>query len=145
MRRYRFHAAGIVVASALLFSVRNLQYNTGVFNDDAAYVLAAQSIGAPDPGLESLVRPRPDFPFPGLPYLLAPLVKVVAPHCELLEWLFVVVGIVAVILFALWMQRWVTPQESLLGLMIYAFNPIVAKYSGVLMPAVYFLAAVLGC
>ncbi len=144
--RYNTFFYAILAASALLYCSLNPLYHIGVYNDDAMYVLAAKDLWNPSAsGAMSLIHRTPDFPFPGLPLLLAPLVKVIEPHWALMDWLSVIVTSFSVVLLGLWVRKWLPAKEALGVVMLYAFNPIIAKFSGILLPGPYFLVALLAC
>jgi len=134
----------IVIVAGFLYVGLNPQYRTGAFNDDAAYVIAAANFwNSSSLPWTDLSTARPDFPFPGLPLLLAPIVKLIEPHWVFAEWMSIAVTLISIFLFARLLKNWLPPTEALVVLALYALNPIVGKYSGVLMPALYFITAAL--
>jgi tetratricopeptide (TPR) repeat protein len=134
----------LIGISVLLYGALQPQFHTGVYNDDAVYILASRLLG----GGHLPQLPRADitrgFPFPGLPVLLIPIVKLFAPHWLAAEWLSTVATALAAILFWSLLRKWFSPVEGLCVLAAFVFNPTVAHFSGVLMPEPYFLVALLG-
>src|SRR5262249_17418498 len=143
-RRFSVYFYAVLAGAAMLYGALNPEYRTGVLNDDAVYVIAAHDLLSPRP-LQTYLQARPDFPFPGLPFLLAPLGASVDPHWTLLESVSVVATLLSIALLGLWLKSWMSPEETLTIMALYAFNPLVARYSGIVMPGPYItLATVAG-
>jgi len=140
-RHFNFLFTLIIVGSALLFVVLNSQYSTGVYNDDAVYVIAARQLADPS-AIRSLIV-KPDYPLPGLPLLLAPLIKVTGDDWIALEWLSVLVSMALVFLVERWVRPWLTAGETLAVTALFALNPLVIKFAGILMPAPYYAIVVI--
>lgn len=134
--------AALLSGAAMLYSLLNFQYKTGVYNDDAVYVLGARSLW--DHSFHSLIL-RPDYPMPGLPILLAPFAKLVEPHWTLLEWVATGVTLIAVYGTSKLALRYLPPGEALLIASLFALNRFISKFSGILMPATAYTAAIVLC
>ena len=136
-----FFFNSILAGAALLYSFLNPYYRTGVINDDAVFILGARNLWN-RAAVPSFVI-RPDYPLPGLPLLLAPFIKLVAPYWTRLEWVVVIVTLVLVYVTGLWVRRFLSAGETLAVTFLLAFNPLIAKFSGIVMPSIpYTLAAV---
>ncbi len=140
-RCYKTIFYSIIATAAMLYVFLNPQYKTGIYNDDAVYVIAARDL-LNTSGLFPQIKP--DYPLPGLPLLLFPLAKLVDPYWNYLELLSSLVTVLCVYLIGKWTRKWLSPGESLVVVSLFAFNPVVCKYSGVLMSEPYYLTAVLG-
>src|SRR5262249_5962953 len=140
-KRYALFFWGIIALSAVLYSLRNPQYVMGIMNDDAVYVLGARSLW-PQPFKSMQVKP--DYPMPGLPVLLAPMVKAVDPHWSFFEWISVLMSALSVYLLGIFARRFLSAKETLALMALYAFDPLIARLAGILMPAPYFVVALLG-
>ncbi len=138
---FRSFLSFIVASAGFLYLLLDPQYRTGAVNDDAVYVLGARSLVHPW-GFHSMLI-RPDYPMPGLPILLAPLVKLVEPQWTRLESLSIMVTIGSLLCLAAWVRRFLSPGETLAVVALFAFNRVVAKFSGILMPEIYYTAAIL--
>jgi len=131
----------ILAGSALLYVLLNPQYRTGVLNDDAVYVLGARSFWKSS-AVQSLIL-KPDYPMPGLPVVLAPFIKLVEPNWTALEWIPILASVLSVFLLWKWASRTVSPMQALVAVCLFAFNPLVSAYSGIVMPPVFYTAAAL--
>lgn len=143
-KRYAVWGGLILLLAGALYACLDSHYRTGIFNDDAFYVLTARDLVSSDRP-PSLLERRPDFPLPGLPLVLAPLIKAVAPHWTELEKLSVVATLLAVFFLLRLTRNWMSEGESLTVAALFAFNPVVTKFSGIIMPEPYYTAATLAC
>lgn len=133
----------VLVAAAFLYAVLYAYYKTGVFNDDAVYILGARSLWKAGP-IQSYIL-RPDYPLPGLPVLYFPFIKLFEPNWVRLEWVAIGVALLSVYLLGLWVRRFLTAGETLAVMILYAFNPQIAKFASTLMPSIPYVTATLGC
>ncbi len=133
---------GIIAMAGLLYSILLPHYRTGVFNDDAVYVIVANDLQN-QKASQLLPTIAPDYPLPGLPILLAPFTNFIKPHWNHLEWVSVIVTLATLWMLGLWSRRWLTEVQSLWVVALFAFNPTVVKFSGILMPAPFYSFAVI--
>jgi hypothetical protein len=88
LRRFLFSPWTLVALGAVRALWEFRGYTIGLYEDDAAYVLAAVSIGTGSFRDLSLASPTPiTNSFPGFPILLAPFAAGVAPQWDLLKWI----------------------------------------------------------
>src|ERR1700722_4342921 len=73
----------ILAVAAVIYVLRNPQYRTGSFNDDAIFVIGARDFWPAASARSQLLKP--DYPFPGLPLLLSPLALLITSNWILLE------------------------------------------------------------
>lgn len=132
----------IVGLVSILYACLNIPRRTGIYGDDAVYVMVASDIKN---AMASQLLPmiKPDYPLPGLPLVLAPFAALVRPHWSWLEWVSMAATLLSVVVLGFWVRRWVRPGEALAVVALFAFNPFVAEFSGFVMPAAYFTTAVL--
>lgn len=109
----------------------------GFFNDDAIYILTANKLWKAAETYPHLVI-KPDYPLPGLPLLLAPFARLVAPHWTALDWVSIFLTLISLFVIEKFMRRWLSPGERLAVLAFYALNPVVAKFAGSVMPSAAF-------
>lgn len=126
----------ILFGAALIYILRNPQYRTGSFNDDAIYVIGARDFWRPAALRSPLLKP--DYPFPGLPLLVSPFALLVSSHWIALESLTIVFTILLIGAMALWSRRFLSAGESLAATALLAFNPVIARLSGSIMAAIYY-------
>jgi tetratricopeptide (TPR) repeat protein len=127
----------ILGSAGLLYAFLNPYFQTGFYNDDAIYVLVAQKLWKASSVFPHLGI-KPDYPLPGLPLLLSPFAKLVNPHWTYLEWLSIIATFLSIVFLEKLARKWVSQGETLVILVLYAFNPVVAKFSGVMMPGPYY-------
>jgi len=132
---------GILAGAALIYSLRNPQYRTGSFNDDAIFVIGARDFWRGAAMRSHLLKP--DYPCPGLPLLLSPLAKLVFPHWTLLESVTIVFTVFLVYLMGLLSRKLLPPGEALAVTALLAFNPVVARLSGSVMSEIYYAVAII--
>lgn len=133
---------GVIATAAILYGFLIPHFRTGIYNDDAVYVLVASDLKNHFSS-KRLNTIKPDYPLPGMPLALAPWSKLIEPHWTRLEWVSMAAAVLN--LFLLWLlgRRWLPPEETLALVAVYAFNPTVVKFSGILMPATFFTGVVL--
>ncbi len=134
---YQSLFSSILAGAAILYACLNPLFRTGFFNDDAIYVIVARKLWRAAEEYPHLGI-KPDYPLPGLPLILAPLARIVAPQWTLLEWLSVMATLLSAFFLGRWIRKWLSAAETLAVMALYAFNPVVAKFSGVVMPAPYY-------
>lgn len=141
-QHFRALLGAIVLGAGLLYVGLNPQYQTGVLNDDAVYVIASHDLSN---RYVSHLYPaiKPDRPLPGLPILLAPFSTLSHAGLPLVEWVMPLVAMVSVCLLGVWVRRWLTAGETLMVVLVYAFNPVVAQLSGLVMPETAYTATVI--
>lgn len=142
-----FHGANkiffysILILAALLYACLINRFSTGIYNDDAVY--AAVSTDLTNRSISRLLPSiTPDYPLPGLPIVLAPVAKLIEPHWTLLEWVSLAATVLTLWLLGKWLIEWLPAEEALFVVALYAFNPTVVKFSGILMPASYYSLAI---
>lgn len=135
-------AWGAIAALHLLFS---LSYSVGSVNDEAMYILGAQSLrqgtfSVPDsPGGGALTDA-----LPGLSILLVPLVWAIEPHWGFLR-LLILLCAVAVIWGTQRAANKVLPVEQAWSIpFLVALNPVLIRFAGVILPDIPYLALSLG-
>ena len=111
----------ILAGAALIYTLRNPQYRTGSFNDDAIYVIGARDFWRPAALRSHLLKP--DYPSPGLPLLLSPFALLITSNWILLESLTVVFTVLLVYIAALWARRFLSAGQTLAATALLAFNP----------------------
>jgi len=131
----------ILVCAALLYALLYPHTRTGIYNDDAVYIIAARDFWHAATA-HPLLRLKPDYPLPGLPLMLAPLAKLVGSHWTLLEWIPAFVTFFSVPPFTKLARKWLSPGETLAVVALYALNPVVARLSSIVMPAPFYTLAV---
>lgn len=134
--------AVVVFIAAIFYSCLITRFRTGLFNDDAVYVLVARDL-LNHQASHMLPSIKPDYPLPGVPLILSPIAKFFSPSQIRLKWVAVAVTLLTLFLLGIWLRRWLSPRDTLIVVSLYAFNPIVAKYSGILMPAPFFTLALI--
>lgn len=127
----------ILSLSGSLYAVLNFKYNTGLYNDDAVYVITAKDFWNTLKA-HPLLELKPDFPLPGLPLFLKPFALVAGHNWTSLEWVSVLVTISVSFLLGMWLKKRLTPAETLSVVALYALHPLVAHFSGILMPSPYY-------
>lgn len=140
--RYPFFLRWIVGLAALTYALLNPLYRMGFLNDDAVYVLGARNIAHLGAFQSQVIRP--DYPMPGLPFLLSPLVYCVEPRWGRLEWAVVAACVVAVYLFGRLSRQLFPERIALMSAALLAFNPLWVQFSGILIPGPFLAAAGLG-
>lgn len=116
------------------------QLYLGYFNDDALYVVAAQSVlqGRYIRLYHPLLPPM-NHPLPGYPVFLAPFLWIAQPHWAALKAINIVVTMLScVLLWDLWslsLDSW----TCALAVALYALNPTTATYAATVMPEPCFL------
>lgn len=138
---YRPALYTILALAAPLYIALRPQYQTGIYNDDAVYVIVANDL---DNHAASQMLPtiKRDYPLPGVPMVLAPVARLLRPHWRLLDWMSVLITLLTVGLLGFWARVWLPPREALMVTALYAFNPTTVKFSGIVMPACYYAFAV---
>jgi tetratricopeptide (TPR) repeat protein len=136
-KRHTTFILALLVAAASLYVALHKQYRLGAFNDDALYVITASDLS------NQTIRNifpyiKPDFPLPGLPLILAPAAQFLAPDWTRLEWLSFGTALLNIFLLSLVLRKWLTPPETILACALYAVNPTVARFSGIIMPEPYY-------
>ncbi len=139
-RHFQSLLMSILSVAGVLYAVLNSEFRTGIYNDDALYVLTSKDFW------NTIVRHplleiKPDYPMPGLPLLLAPFTKIIAPRWFYLEWVSVAATLLSVFFLAKWLRAWLNSEKALLISALYALNPLVVRFSGIVMPATYFAFA----
>lgn len=132
----------VLGTAGLLYSFLITRFRTGIFNDDAVYVVVARDL-LNHSASRFLPIIQPDYPLPGLPLVLAPWTKIAAPQWTHLEWVSILVTLMTLWLLGIWSTRWLRQGEALTLVALYAFNPTVVKFSGIVMPAAYYSLAVI--
>lgn len=132
---------GILIGAALLYAGLVPHFQTGVFNDDAVYVIAAKDLW--NSSGKSLYDLRPDFPLPGIPLLLAPAAALVRPNWRWLEWMSWLISVLSVGLLSAWTRKWLLRAEALVVVTLFAFNPMTVRFSGIILPAAFYTCAVI--
>ena len=138
---YRPALYGILAIAGLLYIALISQYQTGIYNDDAVYVIVANDLNN-QAASRMLPTIRRDYPLPGVPMLLAPVATLLRPHWRRLDWMSIVITLLTVWLLGFWARVWLPPREALTITALYAFNPTTVKFSGIVMPACYYAFAV---
>ena len=139
MRRRVGPGALILALALVLYLLHSRFYYVGQFNDDACYVLGAQSllhgryVDLADPYRRALTV----FP-PGFPLFLAPFVLVLAPHWGALKLVAIGVSLASGLAAARLFGRWLSPAGSLTLLALYAFNAAVATAASWVMSDIFF-------
>ena len=109
------------------------RYYVGFFNDDASFVLLAQSLwrhlGAFSGGFGAAFS---HF-LPGYPLFLMPFAAVFGPHWAWLRW--TTAGISLVTVYAFWklLEGWLGEEERRWAALLYAVHPLFALCSGMVM------------
>jgi len=128
-RHFKIIFYAIVVCAGTLYFFLDPQYKTGIYNDDALYVITAHDFWN-TPSAHPLLEIKPDFPLPGLPMLLIPVVHA-TKHIGRAA---VIASVCSVFMLGLLIRRWLSPGQTLAVVALYAFDPMVARFSGIIMP-----------
>ncbi len=140
-KHFLFWLKAVVGIAALVCISLNSAYQTGIVNDDALNVLGARSLFEGFFIHSELLRP--DYPLPGLPLFLAPLVKIIEPNWTSLEWVMIAVAVCMLYLLGLWVSRYLSGPQALAVVALVGFNPLITKFSGLVMPSILFVACAL--
>ena len=138
-KHYKIIFYSIVVCAGLLYLCLDPQYKTGIYNDDALYVIAAHDFWN-TPVAHPLLEIKPDFPLPGLPMLLIPVVHL-TKHVGRAA---VIASVFSVFFLGLLVRRWLSPGQTLAVVALYAFDPMVARFSGIIMPDPFYRLMAVG-
>jgi tetratricopeptide (TPR) repeat protein len=126
--------AWILAAAALLYLALFPLYYVGYFVDDAVYILGAQSLWQGHYSAPYLLDAPPITRLPpGFPVFLMPFVQLVQPHWVLLKIIPFLLTLGSIYLFWRVIQPWMSSRSALLLTGLYAFNPVVAIFSGSVM------------
>ena len=128
-RHFKLIFYAIVLCAGTLYYFLDPQYKTGIYNDDALYVITAHDFWN-TPSAHPLLEIKPDFPLPGLPMLLIPVVNT-TKHVGRAA---VIASVCSVFFLGLLVRRWLSPGQTLAVVALYAFDPMVARFSGIIMP-----------
>jgi hypothetical protein len=136
----------LLAMAAMLFLLVLPRYPIGVYNDDGAYILAAKSLLQGSYAQLNLPG-QPPFTLypPGFPLLLAPftLILLVGP-VDYLKAVPLLLTLGSVILLWILFKRRLSQSFLIALIALYAFNPITAAFSGLLMSEPCFIFALLG-
>lgn len=122
-------AAGAAGAAAL-----NTRYYVGYFNDDASFILLAQTLWARLLALSASGLGGVFGHFlPGYPLFLMPFVAAFEPHWAWLRWVSAGVSLLGV--YGLWrlLDGWLTAEERRWATLTYALHPLFLLSSGMVM------------
>lgn len=136
--RARLIAAGIFLISSL-YVLAALRLPVGVYNDDAANVLLAQSLrhgGYSFPGGLG----APEEYLPAYPLLLVVPTWIVEPHYNLLR--AIGLAFAALCLFLTWRlaRRFLSKEAAAAAVLLTAVNPVMVGLGGLVTPSLAFLA-----
>jgi hypothetical protein len=134
----------LVGAAAILYGVLMPHYEVGASNDDALYILGAQSLLTGHYG--SLQYPRhPPLtdPLPGYSLFLSPFVGLVQPHWAFLKVTTLLLTAGSGLLFWFLLEPWFDPKFRVLAVALYLLNPVTALFSVQLFSEPCFLFVVL--
>ena len=140
----RKSGVAVLCLAALFYGLLLGHSRVGHYNDDALYVLLAQSLS--QGRYVSLERPRepPHIDrLPGYPAFLMPFAAAARPHWELLKLTSVALTLAGVWLIRLLAEGAVGPGPALVVSALYAFNPTVANYAVSVMAEPLFMALML--
>jgi 4-amino-4-deoxy-L-arabinose transferase-like glycosyltransferase len=130
----------ILVPAGLYYLLLISRFPVGYGVDDARFILAAQSLlHGHYINLEIPGGIPTSYPMPGFPLLLAPWVLAVAPHWQWLKVVSFLFTLASIGLLYALVRRTLAKRELAILLLLYAFNPAVAAFSGTVMTEPCFL------
>ena len=132
--------AGAAVLAALLYALLWPKFSVGFANDDALYILGAQSLRHGQyVSLQYPRHPALTDPLPGYSLFLTPFVHWVAPHWSLLKATTILLTLVTGVLLWWFFAPWFGERERTLLAAMFWFNPYTAQFSVTLFSEPFFL------
>ncbi len=134
----------ILLGAGLLYFANLPRTFIGCFSDDARDLLAAKALlQGHYASLQSPDHPPLNFPLPGFPLLLAPVMALVGHHWAWMKIIPLASALVSGILFWGLLEDVVEPRIRIFLLLLFLFNPSTLFLSGVLIADTVFVALVL--